>query len=84
MVLLMVPIIFRSLLGFFQNEEIGCEDTGFTKKKKKRKKEKDTHPGDISHSVDGNFLLAVQPFPVLDGPAVQKTNTHMHITNRVQ
>lgn len=40
-------------------------------------KEMNTYPRDISYSVDGNLLFAVQPFPVLDGPALKQSN-HEH------
>lgn len=64
MVLLMVPIIFRSLLGFFQNEEIGCEDTGFTKKKRGRKKKIRTPEISATLWMGTSFLLC-SPFPFL-------------------
>lgn len=41
---------------------------------KKEGKGKKTYPRDISHSVNGYLLLAVQPFPVLDGPKFEQSN----------
>lgn len=31
-----------------------------------------SYPRDISHSVDGDLLLAMQPFPVLDCPVINQ------------
>lgn len=45
-------------------------------------KKNNTYSRDISHSVDGNLLLAVQPFPVLDGSTSQSNHTHtQNVTN---
>lgn len=44
-------------------------------------KQQGTYPRNISHSVDGNLFLAVQTFPVLDGPTKQKQAHHQHCQN---
>lgn len=44
-------------------------------------KKNNTYSRNISHSVDGNLLLAVQPFPVLDGSTSQSNHTHTHKTS---
>lgn len=52
---------------------------------KEMKKKESTYPRDVGHSVDGNFLLAVQTLAVLDGPAVQMTNDKSHrVGNRMR
>lgn len=46
---------------------------------REERKDKGTYPRDIRHSVDGNLLLTVQPFPIFDGPASQRKSSSRRI-----